>query len=103
MPFVRAGYGNDGGSLLQRTIRAGIGYHFKDDVSLLGFGFNWGQPNEDTFGPDLDDQTSVELFTRLQVMKNFQVTPKIQYIRNPARTPDANHSWVLGLRGRLVF
>ncbi|MEK6246661.1 MAG: carbohydrate porin, partial [Planctomycetales bacterium] len=43
MPFVRAGYAKDGGSLLQKTFSTGIGYHFKDDVSLLGFGINWGQ------------------------------------------------------------
>lgn len=103
MPFVRAGYADDGGTLLQKTLSAGLGYHFGRDVSLLGLGFHWGQPNEDTFGPDLDDQYTVELFTRLQVMRNFQLTPDIQYIRNPARNPDANHSWVVGLRARLVL
>ena len=103
MPFVRAGYAKDGGSLLQKTFSTGIGYHFKDDISLLGLGFNWGQPNEGTFGPGLDDQTSLELFTRLQVLQNLQVTPDIQYIRNPARNPEADQSWVFGLRARLVF
>jgi porin len=103
MPFARAGYAKDGGSLLQKTFSTGIGYHFKDDISLLGLGFNWGQPNEDTFGPGLDDQTSFELFTRLQVLQNLQVTPDIQYIRNPARNPEADSSWVFGLRARVVF
>ncbi len=103
MPFVRAGYAEDGGTLLQKTLSAGLGYHFKDDISLLGLGFNWGQPNETTFGPGLDDQYTVELFTRLQVLRNFQLTPDIQYIRNPALNPEANESWVFGLRARLVF
>ena len=103
MPFVRAGYAKDGGSLLQKTFSTGIGYHFKDDISLLGLGINWGQPNEGTFGPGLDDQTSLELFTRLQVLQNLQITPDIQYIRNPARNPEADQSWVFGLRARLVF
>jgi len=94
---------SDGGSLLQKTVSAGIGYHFKDDISLLGLGFNWGQPNEDTFGPGLDDQYTTELFCRLQVMKNLQVTPDIQYIIDPARNPESNHSWIFGLRARLVF
>ena len=52
-------------------------------TACLGLGFNWGQPNEDTFGPGLDDQYTVELFSRLQVMRNLQITPDIQYIRNP--------------------
>ena len=103
MPFLRAGYADDGGSLLQRTVSTGLGYHFGERNSLLGLGLNWGQPNEDTFGSGLDDQFTAELFTRLQVMRNLQVTPDIQYIRNPARNPDANQSWVFGLRARLVF
>jgi carbohydrate-selective porin OprB len=40
---------------------------------------------------------------RLQVMKNLQVTPDIQYIRNPALNPKADDSWVFGLRARLVL
>jgi porin len=103
IPFVRAGYADDGGTLLQKTLSAGLGYHFRDDISLLGLGFNWGQPNETTFGPNLDDQSSVELFSRLQVMRNLQLTPDIQYIRNPALNPGSDHSWVYGLRARLVF
>lgn len=103
MPFVRAGYADDGGSLLQKTVSGGIGYHFKDDISLLGLGFNWGQPNEDTFGSGLDDQYTVELFTRLQVMRNLQITPDIQYIINPALNLEEDQSWVLGLRARLIF
>ena len=103
MPFVRGGYADDGGTLLQKTLSAGLGYHWGGNNSLLGLGFNWGQPNEDTFGPGLDDQYTVELFSRLQVLRNLQITPDIQYIRNPARNPDANHSWVFGLRARLNF
>jgi len=103
LPFVRAGYADGGGTLLQKTFSTGLGYHFKDKISLLGLGFNWGQPNEDTFGPGLDDQYTVELFTRMQVIRNLQVTPDIQYIKNPARNTEADDSWVLGLRARLVF
>ncbi|MFA9614956.1 MAG: carbohydrate porin, partial [Deltaproteobacteria bacterium] len=57
----------------------------------------------DTFGPDLDDQYTTELFCRLQVMRSLQITPDIQYIINPALNTEANHSWVFGLRARLVF
>jgi porin len=103
MPFVRAGYADDGGTLLQKTISAGLAYHWGSNNSLLGLGFNWGQPNEDTFGPGLDDQYAVELFCRFQVMRNLQITPDIQYVKNPALNPDADQSWVYGLRARVVF
>ena len=103
MPFLRAGYANDGGSVLQKTLSTGLGYHLKDDTSLLGLGLNWGQPNEDTFGSGLNDQFTTELFCRLQMTQNIQITPDIQYIKNPALNPDADQSWALGLRGRIAY
>ena len=103
MPFVRAGYAEDGGSLLQKTFGAGLGYHFGDNNSLLGLGANWGEPNEGTFGPGLKDQYTVELFSRLQVMENLQITPDIQYIKDPARNTEDDSSWIIGLRARLIF
>jgi porin len=103
MPFVRAGYAENGGSLLQKTFTTGIGYHLSDEVSLLGFGFNWGEPNEGTFGPGLEDQYAMELFARLQVMKNLQVTPDIQLVINPALNPEVEQSWVFAVRARLYF
>jgi len=103
MPFLRGGYAHEGGTLLHKSLSTGLAYHWGRNNSLVGLGVNWGQPNSDTFGLGLKDQTSVELFSRLQVMQNFQLTPDIQYIRNPALNTKADHSWVIGLRGRLVF
>jgi len=103
MPFVRAGYAKDGGSLIQKTFSTGIGYHFADDISLLGVGFNWGEPNEGTFGPGLEDQYALELFARLQILKNLQVTPNIHLLINPARNPDVEQTWVFGVRARMYF
>ncbi len=103
MPFFRAGYAKDGGSILQKSVSAGFGHHFGAGDSLLGFGINWGQPNETTYRPGLPDQYTVELFTRLQVSENLQITPDIQYIKNPALNPNADHSLVLGLRMRAIF
>ena len=103
MPFLRGGYADDGGSLLQKSLSTGVGYHFRDEISLLGLGFNWGQPNEDTYGASLKDQYSTELFCRLQVAENFQLTPDVQLVINPALNPTADESWIFGLRGRLIF
>ena len=103
MPFVRGGYAEDGGTLLQKSLSAGLAHHWGTNNSLVGLGFNWGQPNEDTFGPDLDDQFTTELFCRLQVTKNLQITPDIQYVINPALNPENDDSWVFGLRARVYF
>ena len=55
---------------------------------LLGAGFNWGQPNEDTFAPGLDDQYALEFFYRVPVGKRVAVTVDTQLIQNPALNPD---------------
>jgi porin len=103
IPFLRGGYADEGGTLLQKSVSTGFGYHWGGNNSLFGLGISWGEPNEDTFGPGLKDQTSVELFSRLQVMQNLQISPDIQYIQNPALNPKSDSSWVVGLRGRIYF
>ena len=62
MPFVRAGFADDGGTLMEKSVSIGLGYQKIAGRDLLGIGLNWGEPNEDTFGPGLKDQITVELF-----------------------------------------
>jgi porin len=104
MPFFRAGYAKDGASFLERSVSVGFAYQPNpigaSAGNLLGFGLNWGKANEAVYGPGLDDQNAVELFYRLQVTKEFAVTPDIQYLRNPALNPDEDSMWVLALRAR---
>ena len=59
------------------------------DVSALMYLFN--------------DQWTAELFYRLQVAENFQFTPSVQLVVDPALNPDARTIWVAGLRARLTF
>jgi len=103
MPFLRGGYAEDGGTLLQKSLSTGFGYHWGANNSLFAAAVNWGQPNEDTFGPGLKDQTAIEVFCRLQVAQNFQLTPAVHYIRNPALNTEASESWVFALRARVHF
>ncbi len=102
-PYLRAGYTEDGGSLVQKSISAGVGYHLEDDISLFGAGVNWNEPNETTFGSGLDDQFSTEVFCRIQVAKRLQVTPMLEWVINPALNPTADQSWVYGIRARLYL
>jgi porin len=53
LPFLRAGYANDSGSILQKSLSTAFGYHLKDDVSLVGVGLNWGEPNTEVYGSGL--------------------------------------------------
>jgi len=65
--------------------------------------YNFGVPNETSWEPGLDNQHTIELFSRIQPWKEIAITPDIQYIRNPALNPEKDGLWVYGFRVRLAF
>jgi len=103
IPFIRAGYADDGGALLEQSISTGFAYQTVSGGNQVGVAYNWGKPMESTWGPGLENQQTLEVFYRIQLFKEFAITPDIQYIRNPALNPEADTLWVWGLRARLVF
>jgi len=103
MPFLRGGYTEDAGSLLEASVSGGVGYKTEAFDGLLGAAVNWGRPNEDTFGPDLDDQLALEVFYRASLGKRSAVTVDVQYIQDPAINPFESSIWMLNLRGRVAF
>jgi porin len=103
MPFVRGGYAKDGGSLLQKSLSLGVGYQTDAFSGLVGAAFNWGQPNDDTFVPGLEDQYAIEIFYRVPILKRFAITGDVQYIKDPALNPSENTIWMFNLRGRGAF
>ena len=102
-PFFRAGYAKDGGALWKGSIGAGFGYHTRKRGDLLGFGLNWSRPNENTYGPGLNDQYTAEIYYRFQLFKVLTITPDVQLLFNPAEYPDENMIAIFGIRGRLSF
>ena len=105
LPFIRAGWGKDGNSLLEASVSVGLGYQDQTIAGegLFGIGLNWGRPNEDTFQADLDDQYTAEVFYRWEVMRGLQITPSIQLISDPALNPDDDFISVFGVRARVVL
>ena len=101
MPFLRGGFAEDGGTLLQKSVTAGIGWYQKKGGSLLGFAAGWGEINETTWLEGLDDQITMELFYRMQISSHLAITPDVQYIINPGLNPDASSIFIWGIRGRL--
>jgi porin len=106
--FARGGFAEDGGSLLKRSVSIGAGYTPGSIASLgsgsqLGFGANWGKPNDSLFRADLNDQYTLEAYYRLQVTKEFAITPDVQLLINPALNPGKDTVWVAGVRARLAF
>jgi len=103
MPFIRGAYTKDAGSLLQKSLSAGVGYQTEAFDGLLGAGLNWGQANETTFGPGLDDQFAIEVFYRVPAGKRVALTADVQFIKDPAINPAENSIWMFNLRGRVTF
>ena len=103
MPFIRGGYADDGGSLLQKSLSFGVGWQTEAFDGLLGAAFNWGEPNEDTFAPGLKDQYAIEVFYRVPFLQKIAVTVDTQLIKDPALNPDANTIWMFNLRARGLF
>ncbi len=103
MPFIRGGYAHDGGTLLQKSLSLGFGYNTFEGRDQLGIAANWGQPNESSFGPNLEDQYVFEAYYRWQLTEQFALTPDIQYLVDPALNPDQDTLWIVGLRGRLAL
>jgi porin len=103
MPFVRAAYTEDGGSLLQKSLSVGLGYQNQLFPGLLGAGFNWGQPNEDTFSSGLKDQYAIEVFYRIPVGNRLAVTADTQFIKDPALNPSKSTIWMFNIRARFAF
>ncbi len=103
MPFVRGAYADDGGSLLQKSLSVGIGYQTEAFSGLAGAAINWGEPNEDTFNPGLDDQIAIELFYRVPIGNRFAVTADVQLIKNPALNLDESTIWMFNGRVRYAF
>ena len=103
MPFLRGGWAEDGGSLYEASVSTGFGYTRRPGQSLLGLGVNWNRPNESTYGEDLDDQHSLELFQQLQLTEGIEITPSVQLIKNPALNPSDDWGTFFGLRLRVAF
>lgn len=104
MPFFRGGWAEDGGSLLETSLNAGIVIPAgKDSDDIIGAGVHWGKPNATTFGPGLGEQTSIEVFYRAQLTQGFRLTPSIQLLFDPALNPTQDMIPVFGMRGVMTF
>lgn len=101
-PFVRAGYSDEGGALWERTLSIGCGYNLSRPSDQIGVGLSWGRPAE-SFGPDLDDQVTAELYYRFHLWKILTLTTDLQLLIDPAQNPDEDLIAVFGLRGRVSF
>jgi len=98
LPFARAGYSKDAGTLFEKSVSVGTGYFgLGGERNNLGVGFNWADVD------GADNQYTAEIFYLIQLASSFELTPDIQWIKNPALNPGESSITILGLRARAVF
>ena len=103
LPFLRAGYSEGSGALVDRSISAGLGYRLTDRKDYVGFGANWGSAPKNTAAEQNDDQFTFETYCRIQLLPQLQITPSVQLIVDPVLAPRTQILWVPGVRGRATF
>ncbi len=104
MPFVRAGFSDGGGVLVDRTVSVGVGNRLtKRTDDYAGVAFNWGRPPAGPDGESARDQYTVEAYYRAQFMPELAVVPSVQFFVNPALDPTKDSLWLMGLKVRLAF
>ncbi|BBL90692.1 hypothetical protein VroAM7_33450 [Vibrio rotiferianus] len=106
MPFVRGGFSEGDVALYDRSLTVGIGYFgLGKTTNNLGFAVNWSHVNdnlEHAYGVDDSEQFTAELYYNMQLNDYIQITPDIQYIKDPAFS-NKSSTWVLGLRARIFI
>lgn len=96
--FVRAGLSDGDAPPMRRFIGGGISFQpFGRDT--LGIATSWGSPPDRS----LRDQVTSELFYRLQVTRNFSISPDFQLIYQPSFASGKDWVFLPGIRARLVF
>jgi len=97
--FGRAGWSDGAVPIYNKTATVGIGRLIRQWSDVFGVGVNWGQPPDRS----LSDQWTAEIFYRMQLSQNLQLTPSIQYLKDPALNPEESKIWIAGLRMRLTL
>jgi porin len=86
LPFIRAGWAEDGGAMYDASVSAGFGFiPTNRSEDMVGLAFNWASPMASTFGGiDFDDQYTAELYYRSKLTPWFQLSPSIQVMNHTA-------------------
>ena len=97
-PFLRFGHSDGGGAAAaESAVSVGVEITRKFD-EIWSLGFAWAKPAELAVGPDVDDEYMFETSYKIQLAKNFSITPDLQILFNPANNPAKSSVIVGGIR-----
>jgi porin len=103
-PWVRYGYANhsdDGPTPVKHMANVGLVIDgiFGQNNDRIGVGYTWSDPADH----ELDDQSTIDAYYRVQVTPEIQFGPTFQFIFDPARNPDEDTVYVWGIRARFAL
>ena len=103
MPFLFGGVSDGDASQMEADLGGGVGFAFNTKRraarDVLAIGLSWGKPSNETF----QEQYTMEIFYRFQLVKNIAFTPSVQFIKDPVASPTPEEVWVFGFRWRMTF
>lgn len=106
MPFLRGGFSSGDVALYDQSLTVGLGYFaLAGKNNNLGFAVNWSNVNDNLEGAySVGDSTQItsELYYNIQATDFLQITPDIQYIKDPAFSTESS-TWVFGVRARIFI
>lgn len=99
VPFFRAGWGEGNINGIEYMVSGGVGWEgmLLTKADVIGVGGAWGRPSDH----HLRDQFATEVFYRLQVSPDNQLTVGYQILFNPSNAPDRTTVGVFELRWRV--
>ena len=103
MPFLLGGISDGDASIMEKDLVGGIAFAFntahRAARDVLGLGVSWGRPSN----PLLRDQTTAEVFYKLQLVQHIAITGSVQWTQHPALDRGLDEVWVGGVRLRMTF
>lgn len=103
LPFVRGGFADGGGAIVDRSVSAGVGCLLNERRDYFGIGLNWGRPPREAAGENPRNQYTIETYYRAQVVPHLLVVPSAQFVIDPALDRTKDSLWILGIKLRVTF
>jgi len=100
--FFRFGYGDEDVTPVKTFVSGGVAWEapFGRENDLAAIGVAWSDPSP---ASGSRDETLIELFYRVELVKTISITPDLQLVFDPANNPDDEFTVVPGIRLVVIF
>ena len=103
-PFFRYGYADvnaAGPTPAKNMLNVGMVMNdiFGQSQDRIGIGYTWSDPADKS----LNEQSTIDVYYRVQVTPEIQVGPTFELIFDPVRNPDENTVFLWGFRARVTL